>query len=188
MRCTRIFIKFVFQDKKLQGLQYWNFHQYQHILAVAGWNHPYIWFLICPNIENVFTDWLIIISSPRRVLTKCFEVPIAPPPFFFTQNFLDPRSFWTNNNFGPFFWTQNVWKQNFFGSQFIFHPPNILDSRFLDPKFVWPKFSWSRIFSFILYVHIQFNHPSLNISHNFRWSAPPRISYSLCVQFSSIFC
>ena len=41
IRCTRIFIKILFQDKKWQRLQYCNFHQYQHIFAVAGWNHPY---------------------------------------------------------------------------------------------------------------------------------------------------
>ena len=35
------FIKFLFQDKKWQRLQYCNFHQYQHIFAVARWNHPY---------------------------------------------------------------------------------------------------------------------------------------------------
>ena len=28
-------------DRKLQGLQYCNFLQYQHIFAVAGWNHQY---------------------------------------------------------------------------------------------------------------------------------------------------
>ena len=41
IRCTKIFIKFLFQDKKWMRLQYCNFHQYQHIFAVARWNHPY---------------------------------------------------------------------------------------------------------------------------------------------------
>ena len=43
----KIVIKFLLLDKKWQGLQYHNFHQYQHIFAVVGWNHPYtyIWCL-----------------------------------------------------------------------------------------------------------------------------------------------
>ena len=41
IRCTKIFIKFLFQDKKWTRLQYCNFLQYQHIFAVARWNHPY---------------------------------------------------------------------------------------------------------------------------------------------------
>ena len=38
IRCTNIFIQFLFEDKKWQWLQYCNFHQYQHIFR---WNHPY---------------------------------------------------------------------------------------------------------------------------------------------------
>ena len=41
IRCTRIFIKILFRDKKWQWLQYFNSHQCQHIFAVARWNHPY---------------------------------------------------------------------------------------------------------------------------------------------------
>ena len=41
MISTTIFIKLLLLDKKWQGLQYCNFHQYQHIFAVARWNHPY---------------------------------------------------------------------------------------------------------------------------------------------------
>ena len=55
---TKIFIKFLLLDKKSQGLQYCNFHQYQHIFAVAGWNHPYTisWSLLrfVLLIEKVF--------------------------------------------------------------------------------------------------------------------------------------
>ena len=39
---TKNFIKFLLLEKRWQGLQYCNFHQYHHIFAVAGWNHPYI--------------------------------------------------------------------------------------------------------------------------------------------------
>ena len=39
---TKIFIKFLLLDKKWQRLQYCNFHQCQHIFAVARWNHPYV--------------------------------------------------------------------------------------------------------------------------------------------------
>ena len=38
---TKFFIKFLLLDKKWQWLQYCNFHQCQHIFAVARWNHPY---------------------------------------------------------------------------------------------------------------------------------------------------
>ena len=41
IRWTRNFIRFLFADKKWQRLQYFNFHQYQHIFAVARWNHLY---------------------------------------------------------------------------------------------------------------------------------------------------
>ena len=36
------FKKFFGQGKHWQGLQIHNFHQLQQILAVAGWNHPYV--------------------------------------------------------------------------------------------------------------------------------------------------
>ena len=41
---TKMFIKFLLLDKKWQRLQYCNFHQCQHIFAVARCNHPYMYF------------------------------------------------------------------------------------------------------------------------------------------------
>ena len=57
IRCTRILIKFLFQDKKWQRLQYCNFYQYQHIFAVARWNHPYVSFLPCFIVAASASCW-----------------------------------------------------------------------------------------------------------------------------------
>ena len=40
--CTKNFTKFLFQVKKWEQFQNCHFHQYQHIFAVAGGNHPYM--------------------------------------------------------------------------------------------------------------------------------------------------
>ena len=61
IRCTIIFIKFLFQDKKWQRLQYCYFHQYQQIFAVARWNHPYMWLLTL--YYSVFLSYFKIIIS-----------------------------------------------------------------------------------------------------------------------------
>ena len=86
IRCTKFFNKFLFQDKKWQRLQYCNFHQFQHIFAVARWNHPYDkysmqWYL--HKIWGLFWKYeLTMILNPRfSVIVKnsadmaCASVP-----------------------------------------------------------------------------------------------------------------
>ena len=59
IKSTTIFIKISLLDNKWQGLQYCNFHQYQHIFTVAGWNHPYI----IPSFLTVYFVIAYLIKS-----------------------------------------------------------------------------------------------------------------------------
>ena len=59
IKCTKIFIKFLFQDEKWTRLQYCNFQQYQHIFAVAGWNHPYVQTLCAEMLNQLSGSWII---------------------------------------------------------------------------------------------------------------------------------
>ena len=67
---TIIFINFILLDKKWQRLQYCNFHQCQHIFAVARWNHPNdvallgSW-VVFENLPNT-NPWIIIAKSLNR--------------------------------------------------------------------------------------------------------------------------
>ena len=80
IRCTRIFIKFLFQDKKWQRLQYCNFHQYQHIFAVAKWNHPYAIFF--------FLFYPVCIFITMAILSFRNFLHFFRHAFFLKENFI----------------------------------------------------------------------------------------------------